>query len=207
MICAGDELSHTQKGSNNAYCQDNDITWFDWDLDDNKKQFLDFVGKLIQIRTTQPVFQRRRFFKGRPIRGVKDISWLAPTGDEMDEAAWDAGYVKCVGVRLAGDLIDDLDDDGNKIVGETILILLNAHHEPIDFTLPVHQSDRHWERLVDTDDPAAEASFHKGQEVYHLEGRTVAVFRLRALHEPAGKSLSAEQAEKLLDQPQAGKRR
>ena len=207
MICAGDELGHTQEGSNNAYCQDNDITWFDWDLDDSKKQFLDFVGKLIQIRKTQPVFQRRRFFKGRPIRGVKDISWLAPTGDEMDEADWDAGYVKCVGVRLAGDLIEDLDEDGDKIVGETILILLNAHHEEIDFTLPAHQDDRHWEALVDTADPAAEARFHKGREPYHLQGRTVAVFRLRSRHEEAGKALSAEQSEKILDQGTPGKKR
>jgi glycogen operon protein len=200
MICAGDELSHTQKGSNNAYCQDNDITWFDWDLDETKAQFLDFVGKLIQIRKTQPVFQRRRFFKGRPIRGVKDISWLAPSGDEMDEAAWDAGYVQCIGVRLAGDLIEDLDEDGNKIVGETILILLNAYHEHLDFTLPVHRPDRHWERLVDTADPAAETSFHEGKEVYDLQGRCVVVFRLRSRHEEAGKALSAEQAERLVDQ-------
>ena len=199
MICAGDELSHTQQGSNNAYCQDNDITWFDWNLDDTKKQFLDFVRKLIQIRKTQPVFQRRRFFKGRPIRGVKDISWLAPSGEEMDEAAWDAGYVQCIGVRLAGDLIDDLDEDGDRIVGETILILLNAYHEPVPFTLPVHQEDRHWECMVDTDDPSAEVCFHEGQEVYDLQGRSVVVFRLRVRHEEAGKALSAEQSSKLLD--------
>jgi isoamylase len=199
MICAGDELSHTQKGSNNAYCQDNEITWFDWDLDEPKRQFLDFVEKLIQIRKTQPVFQRRRFFKGRPIRGVKDISWLAPSGEEMDEAGWDAGFVKCLGVRLAGDLIEDLDDDGNKIVGETVLILLNAHHEPISFTFPVHQPERHWERLVDTADPLAECSFHEVREVYPLEGRCVAVFRLRSRHEQAGKALSAEQAAQMLE--------
>ena len=206
MICAGDELSHSQKGNNNAYCQDNDITWFDWNLDETKQHFLDFVAKLVHIRRTQPVFQRRRFFKGRPIRGVKDISWLAPSGDEMEEAAWDAGFVKCVGLRLAGDLIEDLDEEGNKIVGETMLILLNAHHEPIQFTLPIHQTDRRWERMIDTAEPAAETSFHEGKNDYPLEGRSVVVFRLRSRHEEAGKALSAEQAEKILDKGQAGSR-
>jgi len=197
MICAGDELGHSQGGSNNAYCQDNEITRLDWDLDEGRRKFLDFVAKLTRIRSTQPVFQRRRFFKGRPIRGVKDITWLAPSGEEMDEAGWDSGFVKCVGVRLAGDVIDEVDADGDKIVGETILILLNAHHEPIPFTLPVHQDDRHWERLVDTADPDAESSFHEGQkDPFNLQGRSLIVFRLRARHEEAGKALSAEQADR-----------
>ena len=207
MICAGDELSHTQKGSNNAYCQDNDITWFDWNLDDAKKQFLDFVGMLIQIRKTQPVLQRRRFFKGRPIRGVKDISWLNPSGEEMSEADWDAGFVKCVGVRLAGDLIEDLDEDGNRIVGETLLMILNGHHEPIPFTLPIHQEDRHWERLFDTADPTLGTVFIEGKEAYEVQGRSVIAFRLRNRNEQPGKVLSAEQSEKILDKGMPGGRR
>jgi len=197
MICAGDELGHGQNGSNNAYCQDNDITWFDWDLDESREKFLDFVAKLVGLRKTQPVFQRRRFFKGRPIRGVKDITWLAPDGDEMNEADWDAGSTRCVGVRLAGDLIDEVDEDGDRIVGETILMLLNAHHEPVPFALPAHPAERHWELLLDTADTDAEASFHEGREPYSLQGRAVAVFRLRARHEEAGKTISAEQAEQL----------
>jgi isoamylase len=207
MICAGDELSHSQNGSNNAYCQDNEITWFDWDLDDSKKEFLDFVSKLIQIRKTQPVFQRRRFFKGRPIRGVKDITWLSPNGEEMDEASWDAGFTQCVGVRLAGDLIGDVDEDGDSIVGETLLILLNAYHEPLPFTFPKHQHDRHWERQVDTADAGAETTFHEGGDSYEIQGRSVIVFRLRFRREQAGKALSAEQSEKLLDKGSPGKRR
>ena len=199
MICGGDELSHSQNGSNNAYCQDNEMTWFDWNLDDTRKEFLDFVSKLIQIRRTQPVFQRRRFFKGRPIRGVKDITFLSPNGEEMDEASWDAGFVKCLGISLAGDLIGDVDEDGDKIVGETLLILLNAHHEPLDFTFPDHQPDRQWERMLDTDDAQATTTFHEKGSNYTLNGRTVALFRLRSRQEPAGKALSAEQAEKLLD--------
>ena len=104
-----------------------------------------------------------------------------------------------MGVRLAGDLIDDLDEDGDRIVGETILMLLNAHHEPIQFTLPEHQPDRHWERLFDTADPEAEASFHEGHDPYELQGRCVVALRLRNRHEEAGKALSAEQSEKILE--------
>jgi glycogen operon protein len=199
MICGGDEISHTQGGNNNAYCQDNDITWFDWDLDEPRKKFLDFVAKLVHIRATQPVFQRRRFFKGRPIRGVKDITWLSPNGEEMTEADWAAGFIQCVGIRLAGDLIDDRDAEGERIVGETILILLNAYHEHLPFTLPEHQPERHWECLFDTADPDAEVSYHEGKEAYDLQGRSVVALRLRPRHEEAGKALSAEQAQKILE--------
>ena len=197
MICAGDELSHSQGGSNNAYCQDNDITWFDWSLDDTRSKFLDFVAKVIQIRKTQPVFQRRRFFKGRPIRGVKDITWLAPDGNEMGEDDWSAEFAKCVGVRLAGDLIDEVDEDGNRIVGETVVILLNAHSEPVPFTLPPNPGEKHWERLLDTADPDAEASFADGNAPYDLQGRALALFRLRSRHEEAGKGMSAQQVDQL----------
>ncbi len=202
MICGGDELGHTQQGNNNAYCQDNELTWFDWELDDARRGFLEFVKKVLKVRRSQPVFQRRKFFKGRPIRGtdVKDISWLDPGGGEMTDEAWNAGYVKCVGIRLAGDLIDEVDDEGEPIVGETVLILLNAHHEPLPFTLPKHQPERHWERLVDTSDPEAVASFHEEDDKYNLKERTVVVFRLRARHEEAGKALSAEQSERLMEE-------
>jgi glycogen operon protein len=115
--------------------------------------------------------------------------------------------VQCVGVRLAGDLIENLDEGGNKIVGETILILLNDYREHLDFTLPPHQADRHWERLENPADPAAETSFHQGKEAYDLQGRSVVVFRLRSRHEEAGKALSADPAETLVDQVMPGRRR
>ncbi len=197
MICAGDELSHSQGGSNNAYCQDNDITWFDWSLDETRSKFLDFVAKVVQIRKTQPVFQRRRFFKGRPIRGVKDITWLAPDGNEMGEDDWSSEYAKCVGVRLAGDLIDEVDEEGDRIVGETVVILLNADHEAVPFTLPPGSGDTHWERLIDTALPDAEAGFSEGDRPYPLDGRSLAVFRLRSRHEEAGKVMSAQQVDQL----------
>ncbi len=201
MLCGGDEIGHTQNGNNNTYCQDSDQTWLDWNLDDERRAFLEFVRKVIRIRNSEPVFQRRRFFKGRPIRGVKDISFLEPSGQEMTDDAWNAGFVKCLGVRLAGDRIEDVDEEGDPIVGETLLILINGHFEPIAFTLPEHQKERHWELLFDTADPAAESTFHDHESPpHHLQGRSIAVFRLRDRHEEAGKALSAEQAGYLFEE-------
>src|SRR5205823_5817820 len=97
--------------NNNAYCQDNELTWLDWELDEREREFLDFVRKVTRIWVKQPVFQRRHFFQGRSIRGsdIKDISWLEPSGGEMADGDWDVGFVKCLGVRLAGDLIGEVD--------------------------------------------------------------------------------------------------
>ena len=136
MILGGDELSHTQKGNNNTYCQDNELAWLHWELDERQQSFLAFVKKVIQVWSMQPVFQRRKFFKGRAIRGtdIKDISFLNPSGQEMTDTDWNAGSTKCIGVRLAGDLIDDQDERGEPIEGETLLWLLNANHELISFT-------------------------------------------------------------------------
>src|SRR6185436_499110 len=139
MICAGDELGRTQQGNNNAYCHDGELTWLDWTLEEEEQKFLEFVRKVVALRRDQPVFQRRSFFQGRKIRGeeIKDISWLTPAGQEMNDEAWSAGFVRCLGVRLSGDLIGELNERGERVLGDTLLILLNGHHESIPFTLPV----------------------------------------------------------------------
>ena len=200
MILAGDELGHTQKGTNNAYCQDNEISWLDWDLDDRRKDFLEFVRRISRIWRTQPVLQRRRFFKGRPIRGqeIKDISWIGPDGEEMGDEAWNAGFVRCLGMRLAGDRIDDVDERGEPIVGETLLILLNGHHEPIPFTLPAHLDGHHWECLFDTAEPNLEPCHLRGGDVYDLRDRSCVVLRVRLESEAAGDILSAQQSGRVL---------
>ena len=182
MICGGDELGHTQQGNNNTYCHDSELTWLDWPLDEDGRKFLEFVRRVIALRRQQPVFQRRNFFQGRRIRGagIKDISWLTPSGHEMNDEAWNAGFVRCLGVRLAGRLIGELDEKGGKIVGDTLLILLNAHHEAIPFTLPVHQEGHHWERLLDTASPDGETGPLEEERPYDLQGRSLAVFRMAA---------------------------
>jgi glycogen operon protein len=185
MLCGGDELSHTQKGNNNAYCQDNELTWLNWELDDEQKQFLDFVRSVARIWREQPVFHRRHFFQGRAIRGsdIKDLSWFEPSGQEMTDQAWNAGFVKCLGMRLAGDLIGDVDEHGETIVGETLLVLINAHHEPIPITLPATRVEHVWERMLDTSDLEDRSVVHEGGEPYRLQGRSLALFRARPREE------------------------
>jgi isoamylase len=185
MICGGDELSHTNKGNNNTYCQDNDLTWLNWELDEEQQAFLDFVRKVTTLWRTQPVFQRRKFFQARSIRGsdVKDISWFEPSGQEMSDDAWNAGFVRSLGVRLAGDLIGDLDERGEPIVGETLLLLLNAHHESITFTLPTTKDEHYWERLIDTAEESADFKPLAGGEHYRLQGRSLSVLRIRVREE------------------------
>jgi glycogen operon protein len=210
MICGGDELSHTQKGNNNAYCQDNELTWLNWELTPAQQEFLAFVKLAARIRREQPVFQRRKFFQGRGIRGsnVKDLSWFDPNGGEMTDEAWDAGYVKCLGMRLAGDVIGEQDERGEPITGDTLLLLLNAHHEPIPFKLPAGRPEQHWEVMLDTaasQTPAATAA--PAPEQYPLQGRSLVVLRLRGPEEgvaavaPAAAAVAA-QGQPQMKQPQ-----
>ena len=179
MILAGDEIGHTQQGNNNAYCQDNETTWLKWNLTDEQRAFLGFVRSVINIRQTQPVFQRRKFFLGRQIDGadVPDISWFQPSGEEMSDEAWNAGYTQCLGVRLPGDLIGEVNERGEPITGDSIVLLVNAHHEPIPFTLPSRGEGQEWERLIDTADPEVEAIKRKVGEQYEIKGRSIVILR------------------------------
>jgi isoamylase len=179
MLLGGDELSHTQGGNNNAYCHDDATTWLDWDLDPRRRAFLDFVRRLLALRQTQPVFRRRSFFQGREIReGVKDISWLSPGGGEMPDDAWNSDFVRCLGMRLAGDLISELDERGEPIAGDTLLVLLNAHYEEIPFHLPAQKPGQRWERVLDTSGPELPAEFLADAASYRLQARTLAVLRV-----------------------------
>ena len=130
------------------------MTWLNWNLDERQQKFLEFSKKVCRIWREHPVFQRRRFFQGRALRGtdIKDVSFLDPSGNEMTDEDWSQGFVKCLGVRLAGDLIGDMDERGEAIVDDTALILMNAHFESIPFTLPETRADQVWERVLDTSD-------------------------------------------------------
>jgi glycogen operon protein len=186
MLLAGDELSHTQNGNNNTYCQDNELSWLDWNLDDRKKAFLEFVRSIVHIWKEQPVFQRRKFFQGRAIRGsdIKDISWIATDGKEMSDEDWNAGFVRTLGVRLAGDLIGVVDERGEALAGDTLLLLLSAHHEPVSFALPSAGEGYVWERLFDTADPGAAPVCVAPDVPYTLQGRSVVLLRTQRIQEP-----------------------
>ena len=198
MLLGGDELSHTQKGNNNAYCQDNELTHLNWDLDERKRKFLEFVKKCARIWRQQPVLQRRKFFLGRPIRGseIKDISFFDPVGNEMSDEAWNNGSVRCIGIRLAGDLMNEVDERGEPIAGDTLFLMFNAHWEPIQFSLPIPRDGRVWEAMVDTSDPDVPLRVCRGGEQYPLAGRSVALLRTVA-PEHVGEIASAAEMETL----------
>jgi glycogen operon protein len=195
MILGGDELGQGQQGNNNAYCQDNELNWLEWDLSELEKEFREFTRKVILVRRSQPVFQRRKFFLGRAIRGskVKDISFLSPSGAEMSDADWSAGFVRCLGLRLSGDLIDDENERGEPVVGETLLLLLNGHWEPIDFTLPDSKRGYVWDRLFDTALPRGDAATFPSGATFALKDRSMALFATRPLEAAGGNvALTAE---------------
>jgi isoamylase len=178
MISHGDELGRTQRGNNNAYCQDNEITWIDWNLTEAERALCDFTRRLIQLRLSQPALRRRKYFQGRSIRGSKDVAWLAPDGREMDDEAWNADFVRCIGMLLNGRAIEEVDERGELIVGDTLLVLLNAHSDKVAFTLPPLDRDQQWQRILDTRDPDSAERTLKPAARYPLGGRAVAVLRV-----------------------------
>jgi isoamylase len=151
MLLGGDEFGRSQHGSNNAYCQDNELSWFRWDEVD--EGLLDFSRHLIQLRHEHPIFRRRRWFQGRPLHGAEtsDIGWLTPEGDEMGDEDWEAGFTRSLQVFLNGQGIASPDDRGNKVVDDSFLVLFNAHHEPLSFTLPPAGWGERWRTVIDTD--------------------------------------------------------
>jgi len=152
MITAGDEMGRTQRGNNNAYCHDNEISWVDWNLDDRRRALLGFTRRLIRLRLQQPVLQRRRFFRGdQPWdSSEKDLAWFRPDGAEMTQEDWRKPFARSVAFLLGGDTIDTPDERGERIVGDTLLVLANAHHEAVTYRLPEVEWGQAWEILVDT---------------------------------------------------------
>ena len=179
MISGGDELGRTQRGNNNAYCQDNEISWTPWTLDPDAEAFLNFVRRLVALRRSQPVLRRRRFFLGRSIRGaqVKDVAWLGTDAREMTDRDWGAAHVRHLGVLLAGDAIDEVDERGRPVRGESLLILLNAGRESTTFALPAAPGGGVWRLVFDTavDEGATHELAVAGP--YTLEPQASAVFR------------------------------
>ncbi|MGE3177621.1 MAG: glycogen debranching protein GlgX, partial [Vicinamibacterales bacterium] len=183
MIAGGDELGRTQRGNNNAYCQDNEVSWTDWDLTEDQRAFLDFTCRVSQLMHDHPVLRRRTFFDGRRIRGsaVRDIMWLVPSGLEMTDAEWNAGHVKCLGVRLAGAGIAEHDEAGHPVIGDTLLYILNADAADVDFTLPAFEPGLTWSCLIDTFDPRREAHTFPAGGAFRLGPHSGVVFQAVAV--------------------------
>jgi glycogen operon protein len=170
MVLYGDELGRTQGGNNNAYCQDNEIAWVDWDLDEGETDLVDFTSALTRFRKRHPVFRRRRFFQGKPIRKadeLRDLAWFTPLGEEMKEQNWDDAFGKSIAMFLNGDAIADRDVRGIRIVDDSFLLAFNAHHEDIEFTLPNSDYGTSWTVVVDTSTGAVE---QPGGDMFEAEG-------------------------------------
>ena len=179
MLLAGDEIGRTQRGNNNAYCQDNELSWVDWNIDEERRLLLEFVRRMIAIRRSHPVFRRHRFFQGRAIHGagVKDILWLRPDGGEMTDHEWEHTFARSLGVYLAGAALEEMDRRGQRLTDENFLVLLSSHHETIPFTLPAPRPGTSWQVLVDTayEQGLAMDGRYPGTAQYPLQGRSLAL--------------------------------
>ena len=181
MLLGGDEIGRTQHGNNNGYAQDNEISWFSWQLARRDRQLLAFTRALIRLLKGHPVLRRRRFFQGRQIRGsrVKDLTWFGLDSAEMTDEQWQAPGVKTLGVQFAGDAIEERGPRGERVTDDTFLLILNADERPVAFTLPNHEAARRWEVVFDTVHPtftAAHSEFDGGS-VYRVAERSVVCLR------------------------------
>ena len=183
MLCGGDEFGRTQDGNNNAYCQDNELSWFDWtNRTDAQNELLDFTKRLIAFRHEHPVFRRPKFFQGRRIRGseIKDVMWFNPGGNEMSDEEWSSPFVRCLGMLLSGETVDVLTFEGEPIRDDTFLLLINAHFEPLPFLLP-GQENLEWQMILDTREASGFLSeskkFASGEDV-EIGDRATCLLRL-----------------------------
>ncbi|MBD2244916.1 glycogen debranching protein GlgX [Nostoc sp. FACHB-888] len=181
MLLAGDEISCTQKGNNNAYCQDNEISWRDWSLQKSNSELLDFSRELIDFRHKHPVFRRRKWFQGRPIHGfgINDIGWFNADGSEMTEKQWLVSYAKAMEIFLNGEGIVTPGRRGERIIDESFLVFFNAHYETIEFALPNVFQDREWEIVIDTNESRflSPGKLIIGEQTVPVTDRSIMVLR------------------------------
>ncbi len=184
LLLGGDEFNRTQGGNNNAYCQDNEISWFDWDHDEAAKAMIDYVAHLAHLRRTYPILRRRRYFKGRPANpdSIKDISWIRPDGQDMTVGDWAAG-ADTIGMRMAGNSIDESDALGASIATPTLLMIVHAGANPTSFVLPMidrEETEHTWEVVLDTDSSTGQSEdFYDERAEMTIPGRTVLLMQGR----------------------------
>jgi len=183
MLYQGDDIGHTQLGNNNAYCQDSSISWVNWDLQPQDRDLLAFVQRLINLRKRHPIFRRRHFFQGRPIKGanIKDVLWLNPAGHEMSEDEWRDSSIRCLGMFLSGQGLDETDERGRRLSDENFLVLLNAHHEDVEFVLPGYRPGARWTAWMDTSREGGlrPADTYDSGASYPLQARSMVVLMER----------------------------
>jgi glycogen operon protein len=150
MLSGGDEFARSQRGNNNCYCQDNELTWYDWKLDEPRKRLLDFTAQLIQFRKNHPNLHRRKFFQDRTIRGA-DVAWYNTDGSDLSDETWNAPWSKSLAVMFNGKTLDAMDEEGRPVVDDSFLILVNAAAEGVEYTLPAPPNKTPWRQIIDTE--------------------------------------------------------
>jgi glycogen operon protein len=175
MLLAGDELGRTQRGNNNAYCQDNEISWLDWEKADY--EFLRYTKKVIKLVKEHPAFCRRGWFQGQPIRGigVEDIAWFLPSGEEMSEEHWKNDFAKSLGIFLNGRGLRAVGVTGEPIIDDSFYLIFNAHHEPLDFKLPGMRYGKHWKKILDTSEPQHTEEAYAADDIILADSRSMIV--------------------------------
>ncbi|MGI9529672.1 MAG: glycogen debranching enzyme, partial [Acidimicrobiia bacterium] len=179
MLLAGDEFGRTQRGNNNAYCQDNEISWYDWASID--EDLLDFCRELVAFRKDHPVFRRRRWFEGRSVRGSDhdDIAWYNTDGSPMSDHDWRQGYAKSLAVYLNGKGITTTDRLGQRVVDDSFLVLFNAHSAPVQFAMAEELSGLDWELALDSATGVEPGIRPDGSGAAHVPGWSVVVLKKR----------------------------
>jgi glycogen operon protein len=182
MLSGGDEFARSQRGNNNCYCQDDELTWFDWDLDDSRKRLRDFTREVIRLRLAHPNLHRRKFFQDREIRKkgdgtlvrvIKDVAWFNPDGNEVSDEAWNAEWSRAIALLLNGKTLQATDEEGQWIVDDSFLLLVNAASEGVEFTLPESPSGNQWLQIVDTENLDAPFTHLPADEKVIVGGRAL----------------------------------
>ncbi|HVM19018.1 MAG TPA: glycogen debranching protein GlgX [Egibacteraceae bacterium] len=155
MLLGGDEFGRTQQGNNNVYCQDNELSWYDWDLSAEQRDLLAFTRRLIRLRREHPVFRRQKFFHGDVREGMQDVDWMRPDGNPMSDEDWNHGLLLALMFFLNGQAIPTPDERGRRVVDDSFLVLLNASADTVSFTMPGEEYGKSWQVVVDTDNPTA----------------------------------------------------
>ena len=192
MLSGGDEFSRSQCGNNNAYCQDNKLTWFDWQLDERRKRLLEFTSRLIQLRKDHPNLHRRNFYQDRTIRGSveRDVAWFGTDGNEISDQAWSEGWNKSIAVMFNGRTMNVSDEEGRPVVDESFLIVVNAADQGVEYVMPAPPSQTPWRQVLDTeniDDPFKEVSV-EGKVI--VGGRAVRVYCDDGMEPTAGRKMA-----------------
>jgi isoamylase len=179
MISHGDEYGRTQQGNNNTYCQDNELTWMNWDWNESQKKLFEFTRQVIALRQSQPVTHKRRYFKGRKIFGkeIRDVRWLNTDGTDMTEEEWNTSFIRCMGMLLNGKLMKEVNEFGQPIKDDILLLIVNSFWESLSFTLPFEEVSNDWEILVDTSKDDAGENGRIINSFYEIESRSLVLLR------------------------------